>query len=101
TQRHGNVRGNGLTWPMTSSPPISQPHKYRLVVRNWTPKLPPPFISIAWRLSAQKDKSGMSPPKGALAGIDGPDGNKAQPATALGLGHDCCRRNIKHGLTGG
>jgi hypothetical protein len=39
----------------------------------------------------------MSPPKGALAGIDGPDGNKAQPATPLGLGHDCCRRNIKHG----
>jgi hypothetical protein len=27
----------------------------------------------------------MSPPKGALPGIDGPDGNKAQPATA-GLG---------------
>ena len=43
----------------------------------------------------------MSPPKGALAGIDGPDGNKAQPATPLGLGHDCCRRNIKHGLPGG
>src|SRR2546423_7251320 len=41
------------------------------------------------------------PPKGALAGIDGPDGNKAQPATPLGLGHDCCRRNIKHGLPGG
>ena len=29
-----------------------------------------------WRLSAPKDKSGTSPPKGALAGIDGPDGNK-------------------------
>jgi hypothetical protein len=43
----------------------------------------------------------MSPPKGALAGIDGLDGNKAQPATPLGLGHDCCRRNIKHGLPGG
>jgi hypothetical protein len=36
-------------------------------------------------------QNGMSPPKGALAGIDGPDGNKAQPATPLGLGHDCCR----------
>jgi hypothetical protein len=43
----------------------------------------------------------MSPPKGALAGIDGPDGNKGQPATPLGLGHDCRRRNIKHGLPGG
>jgi hypothetical protein len=39
--------------------------------------LPPLFISIAWRLSAQKDKSGMSLPKGALADIDGPGGNKA------------------------
>jgi hypothetical protein len=24
-----------------------------------------------------------------------------KPATLLGLGHDCCRRNIKHGLPGG
>jgi len=48
------------------------------------------------KLDAKTAKSGMSPPKGALTGIDGPDGNKAQPATPLGLGHDCWRRNIKH-----
>jgi hypothetical protein len=30
----------------------------------------------------ERTSSGMSPPKGALTGIDGPDGNKAQPATA-------------------
>jgi hypothetical protein len=44
------------------------------------------IISIAWRLSAQKDKSSMSLPKGALADIDGPGGNKPQPATARGSG---------------
>ena len=84
--------GNDVIGHVKSCPRI-------LVVRNSTPKLPPPFISIAWRLSSQRTIPIGSRPRArvrALWGLSGWRGNeriadsikKGPPGARAGGG--CC-----------